>query len=210
MQGFALFGASWAHASRGDVEAAIAAGQGAIEVAPDQFTRAAAQGLTGFAYVEAGRPDVARPLLEASLGRFRAMGNRNNESRFLVFLAECELLAGDTARAAEALEIARATRSRWYEALALRTLGRAAHAAGAAPEAVSRLTAARDLLREIGGRYEVARTELHLAEAMRARGGAAEARTLAEAARDAFRALDVPVWLARAEAALGSHFARRW
>jgi DNA-binding NtrC family response regulator/tetratricopeptide (TPR) repeat protein len=200
--------AAWAegivHALRGDGDAAVEACRRALELAPDALNTALASGWLGYVHLEGQDPAQAIPPLEQAIKRLAHFRFPQLEALFTAFLADAERLAGAAARAQEqagqALGRARASKSPFAEASALRTLGRLAQAAGDRAGAAAHLAAARAAFEAIGARYEVARTDLDRAAAARAAGDlGAAAESLRLAARG-LAPLSAPGLLARVRA----------
>jgi DNA-binding NtrC family response regulator/tetratricopeptide (TPR) repeat protein len=200
--------AAWAegivHALRGDGDAAVEACRRGLELAPDALNTALAAGWLGYAHLEGEDPAQAIPPLEQAIKRLTHFRFPQLEALFTAFLADAERLAGAAARAGEqagqALGRARASKSPFAEASALRTLGRLAQAAGDRAAAAAHLAAARGTFEAIGARYEVARTDLDRAVAARDAGDLAAAAECLRLAARALAPLGAPGRLARVRA----------
>jgi len=204
LQASALWATGIVHAALGQVEAGIEACERSLAVAPDPLTRAVALGWLGFAFVEQGDAPRAIPALETAVQQHGVFRFPQFQGWFTVFLAEAYRLDGQLERAdataREALEIARAARSLYGIALALRALGRGQLAAGAPAEATTTLQEALAGFEAIQARYDAARVWLDLGEAALATGHRAAAAEHRERARQRFVDLRVPRWAERAVA----------
>jgi tetratricopeptide (TPR) repeat protein len=162
---------------------------------------ALAKGRLGFAYLEHGAPAEAIPPLEEATALLTEFKFRQVLGRHTVALGEAHLAVGRLESAREllvrGLEIAR---EKGYAGWGIRALGRLARSQGDLPGAERQLTEAAQVFREIGARFEAARTQLDLAEVARSRGDLLAAARWAAEARDTFQALDVPAYVSRAAA----------
>jgi len=204
--------AAWVLATRGDAKAAIEAAERAMERAPDPSTRAIAEGLLGYACLEAG--DVARAIailepLVPKASRFEIRRSTNS-----LFLAEAFRRMGRTERAREVatagIDAGRAVGFPWSIGWGERLLGRIALASGDLATAGERLGDALTTFTSVPARFEIAVTHLDLAELSRARGDAAAAEHL-RTAWTAFETLGIREFARRAEtlaARLGLPLAR--
>jgi class 3 adenylate cyclase/tetratricopeptide (TPR) repeat protein len=200
----AAWTSGWIHATRGDWATGIEAGRRALELAPDDMSRAVAEGFLGTCYVEKGDTAAALPLLEQAtetLGRLRF---RQLEGFFTILQGLAHALRDDPERAAalaaRGLEIVRGmnfgpaiVEARVVESL----VARARHDLAAATRALGE---ALELAERIGARFLAAQMRLGMAEVAWA-GGDREAvgRHLAPARAD-FQTLGAPVWVERAAA----------
>jgi DNA-binding NtrC family response regulator/tetratricopeptide (TPR) repeat protein len=204
LQASALCATGIVHAAFGQGEAAIEVCERSLAVAPDPLTRAVALGWLGFAFVEHGDAARAIPALEASVQQHGVFRFPQFQGWFTVFLAEAYRLDSQLERAhataREALEIARAARSLYGVALALRALGRVQLRAGAPAEATLTLQEALAMFEGMQARYDAPRVWLDLGEAALAAGNCAAAAEHWERARRRFVDLHVPRWAERAEA----------
>jgi tetratricopeptide (TPR) repeat protein len=198
----------WIHATRGDWATGIEAGRRALELAPDEMSRAVAGGFLGTCYLEKGDTGAALPLLEQAaetLGRLRVP---QLEGFFTILEGLAHALRRDIDRAAalaaRGLDIVRdvnfgpaIVEARLVEstvALARRDL----------PAARRALDEALELSERIGARFLAAQMRLKLAEVAWADGDRdAAARHLRPAHAD-FQALAAPVWAARAASLAGT------
>jgi tetratricopeptide (TPR) repeat protein len=192
----------WIHATRGDWATGIEAGRRALELAPDDMSRAIAEGFLGNSYVEKGDTAAALPLLEHStetLGRLRL---RQLEAFFTVLQALAHALRGDHERAgalaARGLEIVHGINfgPAIVEARVVESM--VARARSDLPAATRALADALELAERIGARFLAAQMRLGLAEVAWAGGDRdAAARHLGPAHAE-LQALAAPVWAARA------------
>jgi class 3 adenylate cyclase/tetratricopeptide (TPR) repeat protein len=192
----------WIHATRGDWATGIEAGRRALELAPDDMTRALAEGFLGASHLERGDTAAALPLLESATVTFGRLHFRQLEGWFTILQAHAHVVTGDTERAAALVaggaEIVRGVtfapaivEARVVEALVARARRQPAEAERMLQEAVS-------MAERLGARFFAARQRLTLAELAGARGDRATlARELATAHAE-FQALGAPVWAARA------------
>jgi tetratricopeptide (TPR) repeat protein len=192
----------WIHATRGDWATGIEAGRRALELAPDEMSRAVAEGFLGTCFIEKGDTAAALPLLEqatATLGRLRL---RQLEGFFTILQGLAHALRGDPERAAalaaRGLDIVRGINfgPAIIEAHLVQSLvARARHDLAAASRALGEALA---LAERIGARFLAAQMRLGLAEVAQAAGDReAVVRHLGPAHAD-LRALGAPVWAARA------------
>jgi class 3 adenylate cyclase/tetratricopeptide (TPR) repeat protein len=194
----------WIYATRGDGATGIEAGRRALELAPDEMSRAVAEGFLGTCFIEKGDTAAALPLLEqatATLGRLRL---RQLEGFFTILQGLAHALRGDPERAAalaaRGLDIVRGINfgpaiieAHLVQSLVARARHDLAAASGALGEALA-------LAERIGARFLAAQMRLGLAEVAQAAGDReAVARHLGPAHAD-LRALGAPVWAARAAA----------
>jgi tetratricopeptide (TPR) repeat protein len=201
IQCFATSTMGWILATRGEGASGIEICRQAVEVAPDPVSSALAKGRLGYAYLEHGAPGEAIRPLEEAVALFTEFKFRQVLGRHTVALGEAHLGVGRVESARDlllrGLEI---SREKGYVAWGIRGLGRLARSQGDLATAERQLTEAAQVFREVGARFEAARTRLDLAELARARGDLhAAARTAAEA-RDVFQALGVPSYASRASA----------
>jgi tetratricopeptide (TPR) repeat protein len=202
LEGFAAYSTALIQATRGDVAAAMAAAERGMARAPDRANRVSAQGLLGYAHLEAGDGARAIALLEAVIPQTTGFDIRR--SLFTLHLADAYLRSGEPARARElaagAVGVARGIGFRWGEAWGERLLGRIARESGDLPAAAAHLDAALAIFSGLAARFELALTGLDRAALAHARGDAAEAAERVQAARRELVALGVPVYVSRAEA----------
>ena len=191
----------WAHATRGEHEAGIAACRRSVAVSPDPVNTALASGRLGYAHVEKGDPDPAIPLLEQAvehLGQFRFRATQGN---YIIFLGEAHLLRGELDRAralvSRGLEMVREARFPHGIGWAQRALGRIARAGGALDAAGEHLDAALETFSSIQAGFEVARTEMELAELAGARGDLPRAAAALADAHRRFVSHEAPVYVTR-------------
>lgn len=200
--------AGWAHAARGDCDAAIEACRRGVEHAPDPLNTAAALAYLGYAYLEKGEPEQAIPLLTQAVERFAAFKLRQLEGRFTTLLGDAYLAVGrlEEARglARRGLAIASAVKYGFGVGWAHRTLGRIARAAGAAEEAQTHFGEALRVFTGVQARFEAGRTHLALAETIGATGDCVAARAHLEEAAGIFAALRLPSHEARTRELLTS------
>ena len=204
LQASALCATGIVYTALGEVESGIEACEQSLSVAPDPLTRAVALGWLGFALVEHGDAARAIPALETAVQQHGAFPFPQFQGWFMAFLAEAYRFDGQLerahARAREALEITRTTRSLYGVGLALRALGRIQLAAGAPAEATATLEEALATFEGMQARYDAARVWLHLGEAACAAGDLGAAAEHWARARRRFVDLDIPRWVERADA----------
>jgi DNA-binding SARP family transcriptional activator len=186
----------------GEADAAIAACQRAVELAPDPVAKAIAIGWLGAAHMESEDVSPAVPFLEDAVGRLHALGGRGGyrhqqiDGMLLALLSEAYLAANDVDRARavgeEALEIAR--NGGWPVAIgyAERAMGRLALAMGKLDEAETALEHAVRTFAEAEARAQVARSQVPLGELRAARGDHAGAAVELRAARQMFASMRAP------------------
>ena len=198
----AAWARGWIHATRGDWATAIEAGRRALELAPDDMTRAAAQGFLGYSYLEKGDAAAALPLLEPATETFHRLRFRQLDGWFTVLQAYAHLLAGDTGRAAalvaSGVEIVRGItfapailEARLVEGL----IAQARHQPGDAEKALGETLA---MAERLGARFFAARVRLVLADLVGARGDRESRAQHLATAHAEFEALGAPIWAARA------------
>ena len=90
----------WIHATRGDWATGIEAARRALELAPDEMSRAVAEGFLGTCYVEKGDTDAALPLLGRAAGTLGRLRLRQLEGFFTILQGLAHALRGDPERAA--------------------------------------------------------------------------------------------------------------
>ena len=209
---YAHWNRCWFLATRGDWEAAIAAGRESLQTSPDTLNSSYSMGWLGFAYREKGDQDEAVRYLGESIALLTEFRYSRLVAWFKGWLSEAHLRRGDVDQALETadqgLRVARELRYPWGIALARRALGRTALVRGAFVEAESHLGEALAALESMGARFDGACILLSLAEAAGGRQDAAlmEARLADALAR--FRELDTPRYVERALALadeLGAH-----
>lgn len=186
--------ASWSEgyilAAIGDAEAGVARCRAGLERSRDLLNSPAAMGFLGYALLRAGDPTQAEETLAPAVEALAAAGVGQLQGWFLSYLAESRQALGRPAEALraaeEALAVSEAAAFRFGTALATRTLGRLALAAGDRERAVSRLEEASRRFEELGVPLELARTLVDLA---RCAGEAERARKEIERARGIFAEL---------------------
>ena len=197
----------WTHATRGDWAAGIEAGQRAVEMAPDEMSRAVAEGFLGNCYIEKGDTAVALPLLEKAAGTLGRLRLPQLEGFFTILRGLVHALRGDPERAAalaaRGLEIVRGinfgpaiVEARVVESL----VARARHDFPAATRA---LDEALELTERIGARFLAAQMRLGLAEVAWGSGDREAVERQLGPAHAEFEALGAPAWAARAEGLAG-------
>jgi transcriptional regulator with AAA-type ATPase domain/tetratricopeptide (TPR) repeat protein len=193
--------AGWAHAYRGDVDAALGVLMRARDRAADPLAAMVSMGFLGFAQLEAGHHATATASLEESAVAARQLGIPLVESWMTAWLADAHLTAGRPERARslaeEALAQARRIAFPLPAGLAQRVLGRVAAAVGHYDEAAHRLNDVLRLFDGLGARYEVARTHLDLAAVARTQGHCEVASRHLSTTRTIFEELNVPIHVAR-------------
>ncbi|MGH7356788.1 MAG: AAA family ATPase [Candidatus Rokuibacteriota bacterium] len=195
---------SWVYSARGEFAAAVLAAERALELAPDEVSRAFSRAWLGIAHVERGDYTAALPLLDAATQTVAAMKFIQLEAWFTIFGGLARLGTGDVdgaaASAARGLEVA--TGARFWPAIsaAYRLLAGIARAGGDLDAAAAHLEESLLLIRVGEARFEEGRTLLGLAELAQQRGDHATASTRAEAAREIFEEVRVPYWVDTARA----------
>jgi class 3 adenylate cyclase/tetratricopeptide (TPR) repeat protein len=194
--------AGWIHATRGDWATGIEAGRRALELAPDDMSRAVAEGFLGTSYVEKGDTDAALPLLERSTETLSRLRLRQLEAFFTILQGLAHALRGDPERAgalaARGLELVRdiSFGPAIVEARVVESM--VARARRDFPAATRALDDALGLAERIGARFLAAQMRLGLAEVAWATGDRdTTARHLAPAHAE-LQALAAPAWAARA------------
>jgi class 3 adenylate cyclase/tetratricopeptide (TPR) repeat protein len=192
----------WIHATRGDWATGIEAGRRALELAPDNMSRAIAEGFLGTSYVEKGDTAAALPLLERATETLNRLRLRQLEAFFTILQGLAHALRGDPERAgalsARGLEIVRGINfgPAIMEARVVESM--VARARRDFPAATRALADALELAERIGARFLAAQMRLGLAEVAWAGGDRdATARHLAPAHAE-LQALAAPAWAARA------------
>ena len=192
----------WINATRGDWAAGIEAGQRALELAPDEMSRAVAGGFLGSCHLEKGDTATALPLLSQAAATVGRLGQRQLEGFFTILQGLAHALAGDPERAAalaaRGLEIVRGINfgPALVEARVVESLvARARHDWAAATRA---LDGALELAERIGARFVAAQMRLGLAEIAWAAGDRATVARQLGPAHAELQALGAPAWAARA------------
>ncbi|HEV8584978.1 MAG TPA: BTAD domain-containing putative transcriptional regulator [Methylomirabilota bacterium] len=170
------------------------------------FSRTASS--LGEAYARSGRLADGVTLLERAAGHAQTIGFAYSQALILGMLGEARLLAGDARGAADcaasALELARRSGQRGWEARALRL--EAEMAARREPIDIAgvetRFASAAALATELGMRPLRAHCHLGLAAAYARAGAKERAPAALAAARADYRAMDMPYWSQAAERAL--------
>ncbi|MGH7303252.1 MAG: ATP-binding protein, partial [Candidatus Rokuibacteriota bacterium] len=200
------------YAVMGEGEAAIAAGERSVPLAPDLVTRMRMIGWLGAAYHEHGEAARAIGLYEEALqlvggAVYRA---RQVDGFLMALMSDALRMDGQIERAADlagrALVVS--TAGAWFVAVgyAYRALGRIALASGKLGDAEATHRQAIETFQKIDARCQVARSRLDLADALAARGDRSAALAELEIARDIFAQMQAPRLIeraARAAAALG-------
>jgi DNA-binding SARP family transcriptional activator len=206
IQSFAASIMGWTLATRGEGASGIESCLHAVELAPDPVSSALAKGRLAFAYLEHGAPADAIGPLEEAIALLTQFKFRQVLGRHIVALGEAHLALGRLESAQDLLTRGLETaREKGYAGWGIRALGRLARLQGNLAAADRQLGEAAQVFREIGARFEAARTQLDLAEVARTRGDLLSAARLAGEAREAFEALGAPPYVSRA-AALASPF----
>jgi len=203
LQSFATLTIGWVLATRGQWEEALEVCERSIKTAREQISSNAGKAYKGFTYVEMGTPTPALPLLEEAVAYFGRIGLRQSEARYLVFLSQANLAAGNLAQAHDQAAHARAAnleiRAAWGAALATQTLGRIALARNELREAAKYLETASEMFTATSARFDLARTALERAKVAHACGQRADATARLQEAREGFRAVKAPRHLERTE-----------
>jgi tetratricopeptide (TPR) repeat protein len=200
---YAAWVGGWAHATRGDGAAGVAAGLRAVDLAPDETARALAESFLGMAYIEKGDADSALPYLERSAATYARLQFPQLEGWLTIYQGEGHRLRGEHERAAMlvARGLATVRGIRFAPAIVTaRTIEAAlAQARGDLTGAGKLLDEALALAEEHGARHAAARVHLALAEVAQARGDRATLAGHLGEARARFHAVGAPVWAARAD-----------
>jgi tetratricopeptide (TPR) repeat protein len=200
----AAWTSGWIHATRGEWATGIEAGRRALELAPDDMSRAVAEGFLGTCYVEKGDTAAALPLLEQAaetLGRLRF---RQLEGFFTVLQGLAHVQRGDADRAAalaaRGLEIVRGVNfgpaiveARVVEAMVARLRGDPVTASQALGQAL-------ELSERIGARFLAAQMRLGLAEIAHGAGDPETVSRHLGPAHAELQAVGATVWAERAAA----------
>jgi class 3 adenylate cyclase/tetratricopeptide (TPR) repeat protein len=207
---YAGYTTGWIKASRGHLDAAIAACRCSLELAPDRVSRAYASMFLGYALLESGAHEEARVPLELALAELEGFGFPQWYALALVFMADVCRLQGRLDEAAGLVEqgLGVATRAEYGYALAFaqRTAGRVARDRAHTDEARRMFELARTTFDRISAAFESARTRLDLAELAHRTESPRRARRELAAAVRAFHALGEEAYCERAAkvaAALG-------
>jgi class 3 adenylate cyclase/tetratricopeptide (TPR) repeat protein len=196
---------------QGKLEQAIAALEAAVQACetwriPLLFPHSAS--FLGQAYVLAGRPAEAQPLLERAIGQMGVLGNDMHRVATVLALGEAHLVAGDRdrahARAQEGLALSQAQGARGGEARAWRLLGEIASSADPPDreQAESHYGQALALAEELGMRPLVAHCHRGLGTLYQKLGRDDEAAGELATAIEMYRAMEMTFWLEQAETAL--------
>jgi len=168
LQAYGRFLRGWVLATRGDTDAAEQVCQEAIDLAPDATSKAYASCFLGYAYLEAGKAGLARPLLNQAVADFVAFQFRPFEGWFRALLAESQREEDETDHAftfaQDGLDITAEARYAWGQGWAQRVLGRLAAQQDDADRAEVWLRTALHTFERISARNEIARTLSDLAE----------------------------------------------
>ncbi len=195
---------SWVYTARGEFAAAVLAAERALELAPDEVSRAFGRAWLGIAHVERGDYATALPLLDAATHTVAGMKFVQLEAWFTIFGGLARLGLGDVEAAgpaaARGLEVA--TGARFWPAIsaAYRLLAGIARVRGDLDGATAHLEESLLLIRLGEARFEEARALLALAEVAQQRGDHATAAARAETARGIFEEVRVPYWVDKARA----------
>jgi DNA-binding SARP family transcriptional activator/tetratricopeptide (TPR) repeat protein len=158
---------TWALALRGDPELAVEAARRSLAISRDSTVSSLVSGSMGLAYLELGDARTAISILSEVVIQLRKSPVRSGEARYLAFLSEAQLLAGDGGLAEEtasrAFEASQSDGFTFSTGLALRALGRIALARRSVDEAERRLLQALATFTQCGAAFEAARTQADLA-----------------------------------------------
>jgi DNA-binding SARP family transcriptional activator len=204
--------AAWVHGRvhtvTGDVEAAIAACQRAVELASDPVARAIALGWLGAAHLEGGDAARALVLLDDAVGQLQRLSEvggyryRQMDAILRALLSEGHLAGGDVDRAraigADALAIAQAGGFRVAIGYAERAVGRAEQAAGRLDAAEAALDRAVRTFVGVEARAQAARSRLSVAALRAAAGDKDAAAAELQAASAELGAIGAPRLVERA------------
>ena len=199
---YAAWVGGWSRTARGDWAAGLQAGLRAVELAPDEMSRALAETFLGIGYTEQEDAEAALPLLERAAATYARLRFPQLEGWLTIVQAQAHLLRGDHARAAALVSRGLATGRgiRFAPAIVAARLVEAAlaQARGDLDAAEALLTEALGITEDSGARHDGGRLHLALASLARARGNhEAVARHAAEA-HARFQAVGAPLWAARA------------
>jgi len=154
------------------------------------------------ALVALGKPDEAKAVLDAALGKARSQQKRGHEAELLILLGRLASQTGDRKQAIADLESAAqfAKRVQFFrmEADAMFELATLYRDAGDLPTAEERATDGLDASQRVGDRYYVPRNLTILADLKARRGRVTEANALYEQAEDVIESMlisvDEPYW----------------
>jgi ATP/maltotriose-dependent transcriptional regulator MalT len=173
-------------------------------MAPDDMSRALAQGFLGSSYVERGDTATALALLEPATEAFHRLRLRQLEGWFTILQALAHVTAGDAGGAAVLLargeEIVRGVTFAPAVVEAGLVHGLIARARGEDREAERAFGEALTMSERLGARFFVARLRLALAELAGDRGDHDVEAEHLRVAHAEFQALGAPVWAERAAA----------
>src|SRR6185436_3259505 len=200
---YAAWVRGWAQTSRGEFAAGIAAGQRAVELAPDELALALAESFLGIGYVEQGDTERGLPYLERAAEKYARLRFPQLEGLLVIYQAQGHLLREDHERAAalvaRGLDIVRGLRFAPVIVLARMIEAALAQARRDFARAETLLREALALADERQARHTAGRVHLALAQLAQARDDRAGlARHLSDA-RARFVETRAPVWAARAE-----------
>jgi class 3 adenylate cyclase/tetratricopeptide (TPR) repeat protein len=198
---YAAGAGGWAHSTRGDWAAGLAAGGRAVELAPDEMALGLAESFLGIAYVEKGDADAALPYLERAAATFARRQVPQLEGWLTIYQAEAHRLRHDLERAGrlvvDGLEIVRGLQfapalvtARMIEAMLARARGDFAGAERCLTEGLA-------LAEERDARHTAGRVHLALAELAEARGDRPSRERHATDAHARFAAAGARIWAAR-------------
>jgi tetratricopeptide (TPR) repeat protein len=175
-----------------------------LELSPDPFNTAIAQGWLGYAHLEQGDFTRAIGHLEPAVEQLGLFRFPQFQGWFLAFLADAYCLAGRYGDAREAgmraLGLTRAGGFLYGVGCAQRALGRIARQRGAMADAEAALGEAARTFESVRARHEVARTHLDLAAVLHVQDRTEAAIPLLEAAHRLFETLPAPRQTRRARA----------
>jgi DNA-binding SARP family transcriptional activator len=196
------------HIDRGDVEDALVLCREALAFAHEPFSRAIAQGLLGYAHLEAGDAGAAIPLLRAGAEALAGFGAPALSGRYVALLGEAHLRAGRPVEARrlllDGLERMEPDRHGLGISRARRALGHLALAEGTPEEARVRFEQAVAIAAANEARYEEARGRLDLAALLASTPDRERAAALAGQALAFFKEATARHWEARARALVES------
>lgn len=200
VQALAGYAAAWAHALRGDTDAAIATAERSLGLSRDPMAASLVSGALGLAHIEKGDGATAIGILTKVVEQLRKSPVRSGEVRHMILLAEAQLLTGklDVARrtASHALEMGRADNMTFNIGLALRAMGRVALTEEAWPEAAASLRQSQATFAGCGAAFEAARTGLELLRLPPMYRCDWDAEPEIATALSAFEAAPAPRWVA--------------
>jgi len=198
-----LCAVGWVSILRGELGVGIAAGERALELAPDPLARAVVLAILGEGYFEQAELTKAKQVLEQSIQLFREFHMPHLESWSVCRLVDVYVREGhlEIARDLAHSMIKTSTTQTFplFGALAKRALGRVALLRGSVSEAQTHFQEAIDNFSVIEANYEAARTHLDLANLSHRCNDDREAMRHLLSARHLLESMRVPIYLERIE-----------